>query len=334
MPAQFTASLDPTLEARVTGSVEMLYAEGGSDDDDRPPHVLAASGLSAFREQLAVIQDDANWLALIDAEQNVTAVPLPPGPDGSRVFTKDRGNQDQKYDFEACITVPGEQGSELIGFASCSRPDRVWILRVCETDEGGLDAEFLNAERFYAMLRERTDFCGAGLNIEGAVTLDGERIMLFQRGNAEPCGELEPCDATGELSWDELRAYLADPATAPVPVLSNVRTYDLGRLDGVRLTFSDAEHMGEGRILYSASAEKHDSGEVAGSILGILEPNGQARWNKLLDRDGRTFSGKIEGLTLDVHDPRKVHFVIDDDDDAVPSKIYQAMLSRGFFEQA
>ena len=42
----------------------------------------------------------ANWLALIDRDQKVTAVPLPPGPDGERVFTKSRGNQDEKYDFD------------------------------------------------------------------------------------------------------------------------------------------------------------------------------------------------------------------------------------------
>src|ERR671913_278042 len=111
-PPAFTATFDRQLQARVIGSHDMLYADGPSDQEDRPPHVLAASGLSAFRERLAVIQDDANWLALIDEDQTITAVPLPPGPDGSRVFTKSRGNADEKCDFEACISVPGEKGLE------------------------------------------------------------------------------------------------------------------------------------------------------------------------------------------------------------------------------
>ncbi len=101
---------DSKLEARVTERLAMVYEDGPSDEEDRPPHVRAASGLSAFREYLAVIQDDANWLALIDSEQRVLAVPLPPGPSGARTFSSERGNQDDKYDLEACITVPGEDG--------------------------------------------------------------------------------------------------------------------------------------------------------------------------------------------------------------------------------
>ena len=336
MAATFTAKHDPALEARVTESHEMVYADGPSEDDDRPPHVLAASGLSAFREHLAVVQDDANWVALIDAEQKITAVPLPPGPDGKRVFTKSRGNADNKYDFEACITVPGEHGLELIGFASCSEPERVWILRICETgardDEGGpkFHSEFINAKRFYEMLRQETAFSGAGLNIEGAVTLDDERIVLFQRGNAEPRGGLQPVDAMAELSWTELRRFLSDPDNAPVPPIKNIRTYDLGDVDGIRLTFSDAEHLGGGRILYSASAEDPDSDKIAGSVLGILEPDGTACWTQLIDQDGSDFTGKIEGLTRDTTDENKIYFVIDDDDDQVPSKIYHAVINDRF----
>ena len=41
--------------------------------------------------------------------------------------------------------------------------------------------------------------------------------------------------------------------------------------------------------------------------------------------------GKIEGLSRDVRDPRKVHFVIDDDDETVPSEIFDAVLNERFF---
>jgi hypothetical protein len=327
---------DPTLEARVTGSLAMLYEEGPSDEEDRPPHVRAASGLSAFREYLAVIQDDANWLALVDAEQRITAVPLPPSRSGDRVFSEDRGNQDDKYDLEACIAVRGESGLELIGFASGSREGREWILRVREKDPDGtppdcFEAEFLEAGPFYEALRANTAFCGAGLNIEGAVTVDDERIMLFQRGNAEASDGIEPVDATAEVSWTALCAHLADPAKVPPPPLAKVRAYDLGELDGVRLTFSDAEHLGGGRILYSASAEDSETDEIAGSVLGVIEPDGSARWTELTGEEGGPFRGKIEGLSRDVSDPCKMHFVIDDDDATVPSEIFEAVLSAAFF---
>ena len=344
MSGPIVASQERAWEARVTGCFDMIYEQGSCEEEDRPPHVRAASGLSAFREYLAVIQDDANWLALIDAQDRIKAVPLPPSPAGDRVFSKSRGNKHDKYDLEACVTVPGEGGHELIGFSSGSRQGREWILRVSddpdaaigtgqEADETGLTAAFLDATNFYESMRANTRFSGAGLNIEGALSLDDDRIMLFQRGNATPIGGLVPVDATAEISWSDLCRHLANPTAEPAPALQDIRTYDLGQLDGVRLTFSDAEHLGDRRVLYSASAEDPSTDRVAGSVLGVIEADGTARWTELIDQDGQPFKGKIEGLTRDLHDPRKIHFVIDDDDESVPSKMYVAVLSEAFFEK-
>lgn len=341
MTAQFRAVADSELRAQVTGSSPMIYEEGASAQEDRPAHVRAASGMAAFRECLAIIQDDANWLALIDGEQRVTAVPLPPDPHGARVFSKQRGNQHDKYDLEACVAVPCQDGIELIGFSSGSRKGTEWILRVQEANtfaDGArtglaayLDAYFVEASPFYDSMRANAAFAGAGLNIEGALTLDDDRIVLFQRGNAQPKDGLLPVDATAEVSWAALCRHLADPQKVVPPVLRNIRRYDLGRLDDARLTFSDAEYLGEGRVLYSASAEDAENDRITGSVLGVIEADGSARWAELIDQDGSLFSGKIEGLTRDIRDPRTIHFVIDDDDEAIPSKVYKAVLSEAFF---
>jgi hypothetical protein len=138
-------------------------------------------------------------------------------------------------------------------------------------------------------------------------------------------------DATADISWSALSEHLTKLG-APPPSLHNVRTYDLGQLGGVRLTFSDAEHLGGGRVLFSASAEHPKTGEIVGSVLGLIDPAGEARWTELIDQDGNTFRGKIEGLTMDWRDPHKVHFVVDDDDEDAPSNIFEAVLSEGFFE--
>ena len=348
MTPTFQAVADPKLKARVTGSRAMVYQEGASEDEDRPPHVRAASGMSAFREYLAVIQDDANWLALIDGDRKVMAVPLPPSPGGDRVFSKTRGNRGDKYDLEACVTVPCQGGHELVGFSSGSRKGREWILRVSEggspgdgaeggsegNDLAGLEASFLEAAPFYDSMRANAAFAGAGLNIEGALTLDEDRIRLFQRGNAKPRDGLQPVDATADVSWAALCRHLADPHKAPPPSFANIRAYELGELDGVRLTFSDGETLGEGRVLYSASAEEGETGRIAGSVLGVIEADGSARWAELIDEDGSPFEGKIEGLTRDLEDRCKIHFVIDDDDEAVPSNIFEAVLSESFFGSA
>jgi hypothetical protein len=328
MTADFQAREEPRWEARVLERHDMIYREGPSQEADRPPHVRAASGLSAFREYLAVIQDDCNWLALIDADQRVTAVPLPPSPAGDRVFSKKRGNRADKYDLEACVTVGSGDACELVGFSSGSRPEREWVLRVREDKGGELSGEFVPAPGFFAAMRDNRNFSGAGLNIEGALALDHDRIRLFQRGNAEPRDGLAAVDATADFSWAALCEHLQAPDRHPPPGLQNVRTYQLGLLDGVRLTFSDAEHLGDGRVLFSASAEDGNTGDIHGSVLGIIDREGEARWAKLLDEHGRPFAGKIEGLTLDTQDPRKVYFVIDDDDEDTPSRIYHAIVSE------
>jgi hypothetical protein len=328
MTQQFVAIEEPRWRARVVARHEMIYREGPSDDDDRPPHVRAASGLSAFREYLAVIQDDANWLALIDSDQQVTAVPLPPSPNGERVFSKTRGNQDDKFDLEACVTVTTGENCELVGFSSGSRTAREWVLRVREPEDGGgLTAAFVHAPGFYAALRQTSEFSGAGLNIEGALSLDSDRIRLFQRGNAAPCDRLDPIDATVDVSWTALCDHLSNPEKHPPPALSNIRSYNLGKLDGVRLTFSDAEHLGDERVLFSASAEDPGTGDIRGSVLGIIEKHGEARWTHLFDEEGCPFPGKIEGLTIDPGDRTKIYFVIDDDHEDEPSRIFHAILS-------
>jgi hypothetical protein len=203
------------------------------------------------------------------------------------------------------------------------------VLRVREQkDSGKLKAEFVPAPAFYAAMRENKAFSGAGLNIEGALAFDEDRVRVFQRGNAAPCDGLEPVDATADFSWAALCAHLSEPDRHEPPFLDNVRSYDLGTLDGVRLTFSDAEHLGDGRVLFSASAEDPDSGKIRGSVLGIIDKEGEARWTHLSDEEGRPFSGKIEGLTLDPNDKAKVYFVIDDDDGDTPSSIFHAVVSK------
>lgn len=340
------ARKEPALSARIVRALPMTYAEGPSDADDRPPHVRAASGLVAFREYFAVIQDDANWLALIDQNDQVHALPLPPGPgSGSRIFSKRRGNRHEKFDLEACIAVPARDGAELIGFGSGSHRGREWILRVHEGEdmaavlseramhaqlEIDLKAEFLDAARFYDVLRATPAFAGAGLNIEGAVLVDDDTIRLFQRGNARPQGGQEAVDATGDLSWPALAAHLADPSGVPPPFVRNIHRYDLGALDGVRLTFSDAEHVGDGRILYSASAEDPASDAMVGSALGVIEPDGRCRWTEVRDARGGRFESKIEGLSLHRRDATFARFVVDDDDEDLPSMLFEAELSETF----
>jgi hypothetical protein len=236
----------------------------------------------------------------------------------------------------------GKDGPELVAFGSGTAESRCWILSVTRPDEAATSAHsgdeaqraaFLDAGPFYASLNGNQDFSGGQLNIEGAIALDEDRILILQRGNAAP-GQGEAVDATAILSWSALKPHLDDPQSVPPPALEDVTRYDLGELDGVRLTFSDAEYLGGGRILYSASAEKTgengSDGEIAGSVLGIIEASGETRWTEVIGEDGGRFDSKIEGLTLGPGERGKVRFVIDDDDDTAPSEIYEAELGEAF----
>ena len=65
----------------------------------------------------------------------------------------------------------------------------------------------------------------------------------------------------------------------------------------------------------------------------MIEADAEARWTGLTGADGAPFRGKIEGLSRDVRDRRIMHFVIDDDDENTPSRIYQAALNEAFFAE-
>jgi hypothetical protein len=83
-------------------------------------------------------------------------------------------------------------------------------------------------------------------------------------------------------------------------------------------------------MLYSASAEDRESDAIVGSTLGVIEPNGSAHWTEVIDAQGGRFEGKIEGLSLHRRHAHLARFVIDDDDEVLPSVLFEAELSDTF----
>lgn len=332
MANKVTAKKDDKLKVKILRATPMEYREGEDPDLDRPGHVRAASSIAKFAEYLVVVQDDANFLALVEKDHHhVQSIPLPEGPDGDRVFGPDRDNIENKLDLEACVSVPDSEGQHIIAFGSGSDKSREWVLSVKWGEDGDHDINLIEADKLYSYLRTETEFCGSGLNVEGVIFDGKETLRFFQRGNAEPEGELQPVDALGDMSWLELKKHLNDPENIDPPKLSNIIQYDLGEIDGIPLTFSDGEYV-EGHILYSASAEASAENDyIAGSAMGILDDE-SARWAEVIDLDGSAFEGKIEGLVTQDDDPHIVFFVIDDDVAHEPSNIYQARLQGPWYE--
>lgn len=325
MTSVVVAHRDPALSARVVQLMPLRYADGPDRALDRPAHVRAASGIDWAGDRLAIVQDDANFIALVDPQTlRVDAVTLPAGDEGQRQFDKRRGNKRWKLDLESCLCLPYPDGYVFVGFGSGSGEYRVreQIVVADLRSDAPPATSIFPAYDFYAQLRATPAFAGSELNIEGALLVDASTLRLFQRGNGMPVGSLAPVNATGDVDWHDLLNYLREPEDAPPPALRNIIQYDLGQLGGCPLTFTGSA-LGPGGMLYIASAEDSpntvDDGPVAGSVLGLLEAAGQARWAPITEDGGALFLAKVEGAVGLPDDPTRLWITVDADDCDQPS---------------
>ncbi len=332
---RIVAQHDPTLVARVVRCTPLLYEAGADPETERPGHVRAGSSLAPLAGRIAVVEDDANFIALIAPESRRAAyIRLPAGQEGHRAFDSEHGNKRYKLDLEACVMIPGPHGVEwLVAFGSGSSREREQIVVLTSSGKAPPGIRVYEAPALYALLREEHQYSGSELNMEGAIYLPDGTLRLFQRGNGEPRDGLQPVNATCDLHWATLWAYLQNPVEVPAPAPTDIVQYELGNLQGVPLGFSDAE-LYEDVILFSASSEEsvpeHGDGRVTGSTLGVIDDCG-ARLGVLMEHDGKTFSGKVEGLHLSPGKPHLVYFIVDADDPDKPSELYEAELSGPWY---
>jgi hypothetical protein len=314
----------PELRARVVDRRALHYAEGADEILDRPGHVRAASGIARYGGRLAIIQDDANFVALLDPKTElVRDLALPAGKGGRRLFDTGRDNKKHKLDLEACFVVESARGPKLVALGSGSRTVREVIAFLEPEDQGPPTSRVVRVPRLYQALREHESFASSELNLEGAVWL-GTHVRLFQRSNGKPREGMEALCATCDVSWPALEQLLCAPDEAPVPEIRRVRRYSLGNIEGVRLTFTDACRREHGEVLFVASAEAspdafHD-GEVRGSALGLIDEHGKVRMCPISERDGKLARCKIEGITL-ADEPGRAYAVCDADDHETPADV-------------
>jgi hypothetical protein len=140
---------------------------------------------------------------------------------------------------------------------------------------------------------------GKLVSLEVCFSIEMASYKFNLSGNGRPQAECLPVNATCDLEWDELAAYLQEPHRKPVPQLQQICQYELGTLEDLRLTFTDAT-VTKQNVIFSATAENSpdasSDGMVAGSVLGILDT--EARWIELLTLDGSLFTSKVEGVCV------------------------------------
>jgi hypothetical protein len=105
--------------------------------------------------------------------------------------------------------------------------------------------------------------------------------------------------------------------------------YDLGAIDGVRLTFTDVTPAASGQLLYLATAEASPDavrdGPVLGTALGVIG-GGKVRSTLVVDDAGKPVVEKAEGIVLDRAVPRRAFVVLDADDPARPAELCEVHL--------
>jgi len=318
------ATPDPALEARVLSRTPLRYAEGADPHLDRPAHVRAGSSLAWVPGGIAVVQDDANFLAVVDpADARARSLTLAVGPGGRRQFDDERGNKRHKLDLEACVALDDGGRALLVALGSGSLPRREHALLVDGWESGRPRPTLVHVPALYAALRDAADFAGGDLNLEGAVAV-GDRVRLLGRGNGAARDGVAAANAICDLDRAALLGHLRDPARWPPPTPTDVARYDLGTLDGIALGFTDATAWA-GTLLYVAAAEDSPDavrdGRVAGSALGVLDARGDARWAPITDADGRRFVGKVEGVLEARGTTERLLVVVDADDPDAPSEL-------------
>ena len=324
---------DSSISAHIVHTYPLFYLEGAIPELDRPHHVRSASGIAWVGNCFVVVQDDVNFIALVDStKEKVTAVTLPAGEGGKRQFDDLRGNKKFKMDLESCVIVSHEGQDLLLTFGSGSNAfrEKVVILRDLM---GAPKPEVYNCSELYTALRSNKEFAGSEMNIEGAVFID-KKIRLFNRGNGAASKRDKPVNSSCDLDWQSLHAYLMSPKEKP-PVLENIVRYDLGTLSNLSLGFTDATNC-NGNLFFSAAAEDspdaQTDGKVAGSVLGVFDRQNKIRCAEVSYANGNRFRGKIEGVTFLENEDHRVFAVIDQDSPNKPSELCEVRLIGPWFQ--
>jgi len=285
-------------------------------ENGQAAHLASASGIAKRGTFVYVVGDELLQLGVFE---------LAGGEPGElrRVFegalTGDSEERKRhKPDLEGLTTLPpvdGEPNGGLLGLGSGSSRGRdrgfYWSL----APDGSLDGEprTIDFSPVYDVIRKEL---GGEINIEGAAVL-GERLWLFHRANRG-----EAPNTVAEFELGDLSETLREDQVVDPGELAEIRGYELGDLDGVRLCFSDATALTDQLVCFSASAEGSDDGDIHGSVVGTISSGGSVRRLRTIDPQW-----KVEGVHATV-DSGMIDFlfVCDQDDPGTPSPLLSATM--------
>ncbi|MGE0582978.1 MAG: hypothetical protein AB7P31_12710 [Steroidobacteraceae bacterium] len=252
--------------------------------------VRAGSALLRVGARLLAVRDDAYCAYWIDLP-GLRVTPFALRDDGAAL------PKALKPDFEAAVHTA--DGSIFL-LGSGSTRQRTSIARLSLSHASVV---IVDRPQLYDCVRRTLDLAVAP-NIEGAV-IEGDVLRLFHRGTATASATIDM--PLGVLEGEPPRALARD-------------WIELGTLQGVPLSITDAVRVGPHRALFLAVAENTTDaiadGPVVGCAVGLLTgPTGrrQVRWCRVVDVDGRPSRRKLEGVAVD-DDLRGAWAITDPDD--------------------
>jgi hypothetical protein len=300
----------PPLELRKLRDLDVEEPSG----EGRPAYLSAASGVVRRAAFVYVIGDDELHLGIFELGSTE------PGHlrrvlEGELPGAHEERSK-EKPDLEALTLLPPFEGNPYgallgLGSGSGARRDRGFVCALGPDGSLAEEPQEISLEPVYSLLRNHV----AELNVEGAAAI-GDSLWLLQRGNSELGKNL-----VAELSLDEVMRSLREDLTIDAHELERVRSYELGEIDGVELTFSDATPIAEQLLVFTASAED-DDGTIRGSVVGTLARDGSVHRLRTIDR-----RWKVEGVHAAIDTGvLDFTFVCDQDDPDAPSPLLVATM--------
>lgn len=281
----------------------------------RPNYVYSASGLVKLGQEFVVIADDELHVAIFPDHPTKTGrwMQLFPG-ELSDVYKK---RKKEKPDLEAITVLPPydlSPGGALLVVPSMSRPNRIRGALIASNANELHEPIPIDFSEIHKELSSKIQ----ELNIEGVIASD-QMVRLFHRGS-QGNGK----SAIIDFEASQFLRDLHDTRAPKAKSLQSIREYDLGKLNGVDLAFTDACKLSDGRIVFLASAESsknaYDDGLSAGSAIGIL--NKEAEVVRIECIDGLL---KLEGISAkESAGQLDLRFVSDSDDEHVPAALFAA----------
>lgn len=264
---------------------EFKIKEAGKTESGR---VSATSGIVKNLEKYFLISDHEHSLYSFSMkDENLSATPILDG-----VLT---GNQEErkklKPDFESLAYLDDKQWpphGALVVWPSGSTPERMRAVTLPFDAKGALQKPLLSN---ILPLADKMKCKAHELNMEG-LTTQGDMALIFQRGNKK--------DGKNGIFRMPVDALVRGLKSGQWPERHDFEKYKLGKLNGVKLSLTDAVDTRYG-LLALAVAEDTDSSTADGAIHGTV-------LMKLFNKKSQVLAHfdqavKLEGMVVDKEFP-------------------------------